>query len=289
MHYVELDVNNLRRWLSGTTSAVRPQRRVRERRRPAPTARWTSPASSSTSRTAAATATSAATTRRTAGPRRPVTGGVEVFYGDDDETGELGFEDIINTDANSRRTGTLDHCFTDADGNNRFSEDLNWELRLVPAASTRQDAARSRPTAACRGCCRAAPTGCQPMRRRLTGTDSGRRTRRMAPVGCRRRHRRLRHADRPERGARQPRLLLPARAEARERRPRQPAGQGAQGLTVAAENPVYVAGATTTPAATRAAAPAANADVAAPAWSPAARVRQRPDATTSRRRSSPMP
>ena len=29
----------------------------------------------------------------------------------------------------------LDHSYTDADGNDRVSEDLNWELPTVPAAN----------------------------------------------------------------------------------------------------------------------------------------------------------
>jgi len=60
-------------------------------------------------------------------------GGYEVVYGQNAETGELGFEDIINT--TGAPNGTLDHFYTDVDGNNRSSEDLNWELPSVLAAN----------------------------------------------------------------------------------------------------------------------------------------------------------
>ena len=84
----------------------------------------------------AATQLAAATTCAERPATSPtVAGGVEVTYGDDPETGELGFEDIINTDANSTPNNQLDHPFTDVDGNNRCSEDLNWELPIVPAAN----------------------------------------------------------------------------------------------------------------------------------------------------------
>jgi hypothetical protein len=62
-------------------------------------------------------------------------GHVETLYGDDRETGELGFEDLINTTANSAPNGVLDHTFTDAGGNTHSSEDLNWEQPTVPAAN----------------------------------------------------------------------------------------------------------------------------------------------------------
>ena len=112
-------------------------------------ARWTSPASSSTSRTAAATAISAATTprqrRRTTLAAAP--SGVEVTYGDDVETGELGFEDIVNTDGDERAQQRAGPHVHRRGGNDRFSEDLNGSCAPCRGRQ-RADAARSRPTAA---------------------------------------------------------------------------------------------------------------------------------------------
>ncbi len=138
MHYVELDVNNLRRWLEGTIGS--------------------SNAAACANGGSLGTGTCAMDTTGYVvyfSDRRgnhdlggdntldnPVVTnvlvspfGVEVTYPNDRETGELGFEDIINTTSTSAPNNTLDHSFTDAGGNVHFSEDLNWELPSVPAAN----------------------------------------------------------------------------------------------------------------------------------------------------------
>ncbi|MCA1585818.1 MAG: hypothetical protein LC791_13965 [Acidobacteria bacterium] len=120
MHYVELDINNLRRWIRGEIGA---------------------------------TANNSAACLNGAGPTTcpmDVTGFVVYFsdrrgnrnfgadgvpaagsdangptFGDDLETGELGFEDIINTTATSAPNNALDHQFEDAQGDDRWAEDVN--------------------------------------------------------------------------------------------------------------------------------------------------------------------
>ncbi|MEO5819222.1 MAG: hypothetical protein ABIT71_01845 [Vicinamibacteraceae bacterium] len=138
MHYVELDVNNLRRWLSGTIGTAT--------RRAANTA-CVNGAGGGTCPMDETGFVVYFSDRRgnrddTGGFSAPVTTalaaapfGVETVYGTNAETGELGFEDLINTTSTSAPNGALDHSFTDAGGNTHFSEDLNWEQPTVPNAN----------------------------------------------------------------------------------------------------------------------------------------------------------
>ena len=135
MHYVELDVSNLRRWLRGDLGGSNAAACINGA---GPT---TCPmditgfvvyfSDRRGNRDLGANAAADAPVVNTLAA--PV--GNEVVYGDDQETGELGFEDNINTNANSAPNNQLDHFYTDVDGNNRSSEDLNWELPIVPAAN----------------------------------------------------------------------------------------------------------------------------------------------------------
>jgi hypothetical protein len=136
MHYVEVDVNNLRRWLEGTIGVTN------------------APACANGGSLGTLTCAMDTTgyvlyfsdrrgNHNLGGDNaldNPVVTtlavapfGVEVTYPNDVETGELGFEDIINTASTSVPNNALDHTFTDAGGNVHFSEDLNWELPSVPA------------------------------------------------------------------------------------------------------------------------------------------------------------
>ena len=134
MHYVELDVNNLRRWLSGEFLGVNSNACLN----------GAGPTTCPMDVTGYVLYFSDRRGNKGLGSDNlvnlvptvtAVAGGVEVTYGNDVETGELGFEDNINTDANSTPNGVLDHFYTDADGNNRSSEDLNWEPATVLAAN----------------------------------------------------------------------------------------------------------------------------------------------------------
>jgi hypothetical protein len=134
MHYVELDVNNLRRWLRGDFNGSNSNACLN----------GAGPSTCPMDVTGYVLYFSDRRTNKGTGPNGAVNpaptvtaagGGVEVTYGDDDETGELGFEDNINTNANSQPNGVLDHAYVDVDGNARTSEDLNWELPTVPAAN----------------------------------------------------------------------------------------------------------------------------------------------------------
>ena len=146
MHYVELDVNNLRRWLIGDlpgsnaatcanggtptvmTCAMDQTGYVvyfSDRRKNKGTG------GNGNVNVAAADIT----VNNVAAVAGQSPASVEVTYGDDTETGELGFEDLINVNVSSQPNGQLDHQFTDADGNVRFAEDLNWEPPTVPAAN----------------------------------------------------------------------------------------------------------------------------------------------------------
>jgi hypothetical protein len=138
MHYVELDVNNLRRWLNGTIGTAA--------RRAANAACVNGAGGGGCpmdetgfvvyfsdrrgNRDDTGGFSAPTTTALTSAPY-----GVETVYGTNAETGELGFEDIINTTSTSAPNGALDHSFTDAGGNTHFSEDLNWEQPTVPAAN----------------------------------------------------------------------------------------------------------------------------------------------------------
>jgi hypothetical protein len=134
MHYAELDVNNLRRWLDGEFGGVNVPG----------CANGAGPATCpmdvtgfvvyfSDRRTNKGTGNDGAPD--TAATVTNVAGGVEVTYDDDAETGELGFEDNINLNANSQPNQGLDHQYTDVDGNTRRSEDLNWEPPTVLPAN----------------------------------------------------------------------------------------------------------------------------------------------------------
>ncbi len=141
MHYVELDVNNLRRWLRGDLGGSVTAACIN----------GAGPATCPMDVTGFVVYFSDRRTNKGAGPDNAVTvaptltavaptvtsplGSTEVTYGDDAETGELGYEDIINTNASSQRNGALDHAYVDVDLNNRFSEDLNWEPATVAAVN----------------------------------------------------------------------------------------------------------------------------------------------------------
>jgi hypothetical protein len=134
MHYVELDVNNLRRWLNGDFGGVNTPACMN----------GGGPATCPMDVTGFVVYFSDRRTNKGPGPDNvvdlnptvtPVGTAVEVTYGNDAETGELGFEDLINTNATSTPNNQLDHFYTDVDGNTRSPEDLNWELPIVPAAS----------------------------------------------------------------------------------------------------------------------------------------------------------
>jgi hypothetical protein len=133
MHYVELDVSNLRRWLRGDLGGSNSNACIN----------GAGPLTCPMDITGFVVYFSDRRGNRdlTGGAGAPVVnvlgpapGGTEVVYGANAETGEFGMEDIINTDANSTPNGALDHFYTDVNGNTRSSEDLNWELPVVPAA-----------------------------------------------------------------------------------------------------------------------------------------------------------
>ena len=145
MHYVELDVNNLRRWLNGTIGS--------------------SPNGGCAVANPAATCPMDITgfvlyfsDRRlnrnlgrdnVADPPAvdPVTG--ELTYADDVETGEFGFEDIVNRADRTAVPATSRAPFRPR----RMDRSLTSRAcRAGPRTST--STGRSRPTAACRGCCR---------------------------------------------------------------------------------------------------------------------------------------
>ena len=222
MHYVELDVNNLRRWLNGNIGS--------------------SPNGGCAVANPAPTCPMDITgfvlyfsdrrlNRDLGGNAAPdpaavdaVTG--ELLFPDDDETGEFGFEDIVNrTDANSRPSGNaapgaMDGPFTDVQGVQRWAEDVNANgaietyggvPRLLPAAQMVYPAAPMTPTAAANFTLYGTPG--------VYGTPIDRNTARVNRAFFFRRALKLVNGGRNN---------LPAR--------------GAQGLTVAAENPVYVQG-----------------------------------------------
>jgi hypothetical protein len=133
MHYAELDVNNLRRWLRGDIGNTNAAACINGG------GTGTCPMDV----TGFVVYFSDRRGNKGLGPNNvmqvaptvtAVAGGIEVTYGDDAETGELGFEDNINLTATGQPNGALNHPFVDAQGNNRFSEDLNWEPATVPPA-----------------------------------------------------------------------------------------------------------------------------------------------------------
>ncbi len=122
MHYVELDVNNLRRWLTGAIGSS-PNGGC---------ANGAGPATCPMDVTGFVVYFSDRRGNRNFGPNgvadAPVANALTglLDYGDDQETGEFGFEDNINPgDPNSRPNGVLDAPFVDAQGVNRWSEDVS--------------------------------------------------------------------------------------------------------------------------------------------------------------------
>ena len=144
MHYVELDVNNFRRWLRGDIGISGSAACVN----------GAGGGACPMDITGFVVYFSDRRTNRDLG----ADGAVETVYGangftyaDDQETAELGFEDIINPgSASSAPNGALDAPFVDTAGVNRFAEDINYfpspgyvaqldvyggAPRLLPAAS----------------------------------------------------------------------------------------------------------------------------------------------------------
>jgi hypothetical protein len=118
MHYVELDVNNLRRWLQGAIGSSGGVGCVNG-------------AGADTCPMDITGFVVYFSDRRT---NRDLSGGAaEVVYTADgfqyltnQETGEFGFEDVINPgNSNGQPNGTLDAPFVDAAGNDRWAEDVN--------------------------------------------------------------------------------------------------------------------------------------------------------------------
>jgi hypothetical protein len=224
MHYVELDVNNLRRWLNGTIGSS-PNAGCAVAN-PAPTCPMDT--------TGFVLYFSDRRLNRDLGGDNapdppavdPVTG--ELLFPDDDETGEFGYEDIINratadgapSNAGSNVPAATDGPFTDVQGVQRWAEDVNFNgtietyggvPRLLPAAQMAYPAAPMTPTAAAGFTLHGRPGG--------FGVPIDRNTARVNRAFFFRRALKLVNGGRGN---------LPAR--------------GAQGLTVAAENPVYVQG-----------------------------------------------
>jgi hypothetical protein len=120
MHYVELDVNNLRRWLNGEIGVSGN----------AGCANGAGGANCPMDVTGFVVYFSDRRTNRDLGadgvPEFGYTAAGGHVYGDDRETGEFGWEDNINPgSATSVPNGVLDAPFVDVQGNTRFSEDLN--------------------------------------------------------------------------------------------------------------------------------------------------------------------
>jgi hypothetical protein len=212
MHYVELDVNNLRRWLRSDIGT-------------AGRAACVNGAGTATCPMDVTGFVVYFSDRRgnrnlgadnvRSGPTWDV-GTATWLYGDDQETGDFGWEDNINTDANSTPNNQLDHPFVDVQGVNRWSEDVNQSgtlqnyggtASLLPAAGLYQQVAP--------------PLGATPL---LGVYDLWNTT---VDWGVARRNRAFffRRALKLVHGGRG---LLPA--------------NGSQGLTVSSENPVYVEG-----------------------------------------------
>jgi hypothetical protein len=124
MHYVELDVNNLRRWLRGDIGS-----------NTAGCINGAGGANCPMDVTGFVVYFSDRRTNRNLGGD----GAAEVAYNpaigftyaDDLETGEFGFEDVINPgNANGTPNGALDGAFVDAQGVNRWAEDVNQSATL---------------------------------------------------------------------------------------------------------------------------------------------------------------
>ena len=119
MHYVELDVNNLRRWMTGATGS-----------NAAGCANGAGPLTCAMDITGFVVYFSDRRTNRDLGGDAAAEVNFTVAngftYADDRETGEFGFEDNINPgSATSVANNALDGAFVDAQGQNRFAEDVN--------------------------------------------------------------------------------------------------------------------------------------------------------------------
>jgi hypothetical protein len=129
MHYVELDVANLRQWLNGSIGTSNAAACVN----------GAGPTTCAMDVTGFVVYFSDRRTNRNLGadgnvetPAYTVAAGWAAF-GDDQETGELGGEDNINPgDANSRPNGAMNGAFVDAQGVTRYAEDINQNAATVP-------------------------------------------------------------------------------------------------------------------------------------------------------------
>ncbi len=135
MHYVELDVSNLRRWLRGELGGSNAAACINGAGPSTCPMDVTGFVVYFSDRRGNRDFTGGAADAPVVNALAAAPGGVEVVYGDDQETGELGFEDTLNTTVTSTPNNALDHFYTDVDGNNRSSEDLNWELPTVLPAN----------------------------------------------------------------------------------------------------------------------------------------------------------
>ncbi len=135
MHYVELDVFNLKRWLEGTIGTSNSSACVN----------GAGPDTCAMDITGFVVYFSDRRTNRDLGSDGVIEesyGGAGFTYADDRETGEFGFEDNINpASASSTPNGVLDAPFVDAQGTARWAEDVNenglpetygGQPRLVP-------------------------------------------------------------------------------------------------------------------------------------------------------------
>jgi hypothetical protein len=140
MHYVELDVNNLRRWLRGDLGGSNSNACLN----------GAGPNTCAMDTTGFVVYFSDRRTNRNFGANAAAdpaafdaTGPV---YVDDVETGEFGMEDIINpANANSQPNNAMDGAFVDAQGVNRWAEDINQNGAVVALPETYGSSARLLP------------------------------------------------------------------------------------------------------------------------------------------------
>lgn len=141
MHYVELDVNNLRRWLRGDIGSSNS----------AVCLNGAGPDTCPMDVTGFVVYFSDRRTNRNFGTDNTADPVVAFdadgpVYANDQETGEFGFEDTLNpNDPHSEANGALDAPFVDVEGNTRWAEDLNQNgvvdtygghPRLLPLATS---------------------------------------------------------------------------------------------------------------------------------------------------------